>query len=133
MRKVVAIFLLVLLPLQWGAALAASYCKHEAASGQAHFGHHEHSRAPKQAVPNASDGGVVLPSASDSGAAADVSVELASDADCSICHLGAIQAAVSAVELSMAAIGNELGAAYQASWPASPAETLFRPPLAPRQ
>lgn len=131
-RRTIAIVLLVLLPLQWGWALAAAYCKHEAALGQAHFGHHEHSRAPKQAVPKAPDDGVAVPSANDSGGAADAGFDLASDADCGICHLSAVQAAVPFVDVAVEAIGNELEADYQANWSASPSESFFRPPLTAR-
>ena len=40
MRRLVLIFMMCLLPLQWSLAAAASVCEHE--QGAAHFGHHEH-------------------------------------------------------------------------------------------
>ncbi len=42
MRRLLAIVLLVLLPLQFSWAAVASYCKHETQADAEHFGHHEH-------------------------------------------------------------------------------------------
>lgn len=43
MRRLIAIFLLLLLPLQAVWAAVEPYCLHESAQGQSHhFGHHEH-------------------------------------------------------------------------------------------
>jgi hypothetical protein len=42
MRRWIAIFLIVLLPLQFSWAVAADYCLDEQGSGAAHFGHHAH-------------------------------------------------------------------------------------------
>ncbi|MBB3178002.1 hypothetical protein FHW64_002413 [Variovorax sp. Sphag1AA] len=60
MRRFIVIFMMLLLPLQWGWAAAASVCEHEA--GGAHFGHHEHKHtgagkatADKSEVPPATD------------------------------------------------------------------------------
>lgn len=41
MRRLLAILLLTLLPLQFSWAAVASYCEHET-QGAGHFGHHEH-------------------------------------------------------------------------------------------
>ena len=42
MRRLIAIFLLALLPLQFSWAAVAPYCGHEERADAAHFGHHEH-------------------------------------------------------------------------------------------
>ncbi|ATE62078.1 hypothetical protein [Thauera sinica] len=42
MRRLAALFLLVLLPLQALWAAAAPYCQHERAPATVHFGHHAH-------------------------------------------------------------------------------------------
>lgn len=43
MRRVLAILILCLLPLQWSFAAMADYCRHETtAAGQHHAGHHSH-------------------------------------------------------------------------------------------
>jgi DNA-directed RNA polymerase subunit M/transcription elongation factor TFIIS len=42
MRRWFAVFLLILLPLQFSWAAVASYCGHENEAQARHFGHHEH-------------------------------------------------------------------------------------------
>jgi hypothetical protein len=43
MRRLIAIFVLVFLPLQWSYAAVADYCQHEETrSAQKHVGHHAH-------------------------------------------------------------------------------------------
>lgn len=48
MRRVIAVFLLAMLPFQfvWGAA--ATYCQHEEGSNVAHFSHHVHKHQGKK-------------------------------------------------------------------------------------
>lgn len=43
MRRLILVFFMVLLPLQWSWAAAARGCQHEA--GGSHFGHHQHEHA----------------------------------------------------------------------------------------
>jgi hypothetical protein len=45
MRRYLAIFLLVLLPLQYSWAAMASYCEHETSVTAKHPGHHTHDHA----------------------------------------------------------------------------------------
>jgi hypothetical protein len=140
-RKAVAVFLMVFLPLQWGWALAAAYCKHEvSAASQAHFGHHEHSHSDASvssvatdasAVNEAATGGGDSDGANGSGASISVG-DVQPDADCGVCHFGAAQATVPFVEHALAELGADLSAVYEASWPASPLESFFRPPLTAR-
>lgn len=75
MRRWLTIFLLVLLPLQFGWAAAARYCLHESLQETTnHFGHHEHQHAASQTSPSDGTG---------------KDVKLFGDDDCAYCHLGA--------------------------------------------
>ena len=81
MRRILAIVLLVLLPLQFSWAAVATYCGHEQPAGAAHFGHHEHQH-------HADTGGNAEPVA-DLDASADVQGDKAPgamDLDCGHCH-----------------------------------------------
>jgi hypothetical protein len=71
MRRLLAIFLLVLLPLQLSWASVAVYCQHETDGQAKHFGHHDHQH---QAGDNQGDGNSKL-----SGGV---------DNDCGTCHAG---------------------------------------------
>ncbi len=42
MRKCLFLLLLAILPFQFSWGAAASYCRHPAGTGSAHFGHHQH-------------------------------------------------------------------------------------------
>jgi hypothetical protein len=53
MRRWIAIFLIILLPLQFSWAVAADLCLDEPGSDVAHFGHHAH---PEHEHPGADDG-----------------------------------------------------------------------------
>lgn len=88
MRRILAILLLVLMPLQAGWAAASAYCQHETGAAAAHFGHHEHQH-------HSGDGG--REPAKSAGA----------DPDCGACHASASftlphLAGVSALPLPMA-------------------------------
>ncbi|MRD47528.1 hypothetical protein GHT07_09580 [Caenimonas koreensis DSM 17982] len=72
MRRLVLIFFVVLLPLQFAWGAAARYCGHESAPTAQHFGHHAH----------------VHHGTTDSTKATPA---LADDADCDYCHLGCAQ------------------------------------------
>lgn len=74
MRRWIAIFLLVFLPLQSAWAAAAAYCQHEEDPTTLHVGHHAHAHAGAEADAH-----------HDNGPAAD-------HPDCQVCH-----AAVAAV------------------------------------
>lgn len=81
MRRILAIVLLALLPLQFSWAAVASYCGHEEQAGATHFGHHEHQH-------HADAGGSAEPVADlDATAdAADDKAPGAMDLDCGHCH-----------------------------------------------
>lgn len=91
MRRWLAIFLLVLLPLQFSWAAVAPYCQHEADGTTQHFGHHEH----KHQAATADELSVA-----DAG---DID-SFAVDADCTACHAGcaAAMAAVPSLALDAA-------------------------------
>jgi hypothetical protein len=79
MRRFVALFMLILLPLQFSWAVAAAYCQHESAPEVQHFGHHDHRH--------------------DAHVSADKSPETklpgAADNDCNVCHASCATAAAS--------------------------------------
>lgn len=109
--------MLVLLPLQWSWVLAAGYCEHEAASGTAHFGHHEHQHEAVQPVPED---------------AADGTEASGAHPDCGVCHLSSVPAAVGHTPSLLADTASAVGLHYAAHWPDTPPDTLFRPPLRER-
>ena len=69
MRRWLAVFLLVFLPLQFTWSVAAAYCQHESGNVQ-HFGHHEHKHA------------------GDAGAKDAKKAPSGIDEDCAFCHAG---------------------------------------------
>ena len=73
MRRLLLIFLLVVVPFQlsWGAA--AAYCRHESNPAVSHFGHHGH----KHAV------------SSEESKSSPAKLQLA-DTDCTVCQLAGI-------------------------------------------
>lgn len=42
MRRILLIFLLIIVPFQFSWAAAGDYCRHESGSAAMHFGHHAH-------------------------------------------------------------------------------------------
>lgn len=87
MRRLVALFLLILLPLQFSWALAAAYCQHEAAPSTQHFGHHDHRHDAHVAADSTPE--TKLPGAADN--------------DCSVCHTGCVAALLDTATPSVAA------------------------------
>ncbi len=81
MRKLVAILLLSLIPLQVSWSAVASYCQHEQGASARHFGHHEHQHEAHKA---AQSGGVLA------------------DTDCSLCQAGFLTALMIEPALSVA-------------------------------
>lgn len=86
MRRWLAIFLLVFLPLQFSWAAVAGYCQHEADAASQHFGHHEHKHQA-----NAGHDGV-----------ADTKLTGGIDNDCGTCHAGCVVAILGAAGLPLA-------------------------------
>lgn len=76
MRRLVAIVLLMLLPLQSIWAAAAPYCQHEATPTSAHPGHHTHEHHHHADADTASHGGETSPD----------QPPMQDHADCHVCH-----------------------------------------------
>lgn len=68
-KKLLLIFLLALLPLQFSWAAAAAYCQHEGEKSTQHFGHHAHQHDAQTDLPDDADKVVKV------------------HADCGYCHL----------------------------------------------
>ena len=85
MRKLIAILLLSLMPLQACWATVSGYCQHERGAAARHLGHHEHQHHQKSA-------------AHDQQAAASASA----DVDCGLCHAGGLVALLPELNLAAA-------------------------------
>ncbi|MFN0184110.1 MAG: hypothetical protein ACKVQR_09870 [Aquabacterium sp.] len=91
-RRLLAIFLLAILPFQFSWAAVASYCEHEI-QGDGHFGHHDHDRDHAHHVGASSDAGPAADLSGDpsstpdetGGATGDKTPD-AIDLDCTHCH-----------------------------------------------
>ena len=79
MKRYLAIFLLVLLPLQFNWAAMAGYCQHETGVAAKHPGHHTHDHA----------------SADHRETGNNSSQSAGMDHDCATCHMGCTAALVS--------------------------------------
>lgn len=111
MRKWLAIFLLVLMPLQLSWAAVTSYCQHETGASAKHFGHHDHQH-------KAADGKETAPDTAKIGGG---------DPDCASCHAGCSSALP--VEMTLPTMfTSSLGIAdYWARLTSPPFERLERP------
>jgi hypothetical protein len=70
-RRIIALFLLALLPVHFAGSAVASYCQHEQGKAAQHVGHHEHEHdAAAEPQPESSSAG--------------------QHADCCICHAGCV-------------------------------------------
>lgn len=119
MRRFILVFMMLLLPLQWSWAAAASVCAHEAAG--AHFGHHAHKHAGDAASTAADEG-----SQSEGGLAGN-------HPDCHACH-GMGAASIGAL-LPHERLWNDgsLAAVYARAFPEPPVHGLLRPPMNSRR
>ena len=91
MRRTLAIFLLVFLPLQLAWAAAGTYCQHENGAAASHFGHHahEHKASSDQGTPDPIQSGSI-------------------DSDCNVCHAGcacALTGAIAQTTVASAFVG----------------------------
>lgn len=129
MRRFLLIVLMLVLPLQWSWAAAASLCGHEGAPAARHFGHHQHEHHGAAAGHDAGKGSKAGKS---EGADKKAGLgSLAADPDCGVCHgLGA--AFLAAVDAQAPPrIGAYTFPRYQAAVPDRSPDTLLRPPLSP--
>lgn len=74
MRRLLLIFLLMVVPFQlsWGAA--AAYCRHESNPAVSHFGHHAHQHA----------------ASSEESKSSPAKLQFGGDSDCAVCQLAGI-------------------------------------------
>lgn len=115
MRRLFAIFLLFLLPLQFSWAAMGVYCQHETGVAAKHFGHHDHQHKADagqsdQADPKAS-GGV--------------------DSDCSACHAGCCAVILREIRISSPSYTSSVVDDYRHSLNTSPHYPPERPNWAP--
>lgn len=82
MRRLVALFLLVLLPLQAVWAAAAPYCQHEGDVAASHIGHHQPEHGQHAAHAQHTD--AAKGDAGDEGLGGDA------HSDCHVCHGGTV-------------------------------------------
>lgn len=114
MRRYLLVFMMVLLPLQWSWAAAASVCAHEA--GSSHFGHHDHKHS-----------GGSLTGKSDTGKGDGASP--GAHPDCQVCH-GVGAACLKAADDGQPAwAGASSLPEYTRHVPDPPVAALLRPPL----
>jgi hypothetical protein len=114
MRRLIALFLLLVLTLQAPWAAAAAYCQHESAPAAQHFGHHEHAHA--QAADATLQGGV------DAEAA-----DSAPDLDCPSCHACCAALSLHGPGVTLVATGSAPPGLAQRLLPAPPPTPLERP------
>lgn len=115
MRRILYIVLMLLLPLQWSWASAASVCAHEEQGQATHFGHHEHAH---QGAAQA-----------DEPTADRQAGSLADHPDCGVCH-GLASAVVPASDSGPKPSAHRtFYVPYASAVPDRFVETLLRPPL----
>jgi hypothetical protein len=90
MKRYLAIFLLVLLPLQFSWAAMAIYCEHETAVAAEHLGHHTHEHV----------------SADHQESSKNAAQSAGMDHDCATCHMGCAAALVSDLSPTTLATAN---------------------------
>ena len=110
MRRLIALFILLALPLQWTFAAVGEYCQHESTpAAQQHVGHHAHQHVDKPGNKESKKG--------------------AADWDCPACHhlTGAFAAMVAVMPLP---IDTALQPAFVSdAVPQRAPDNPFRPPL----
>ncbi len=115
MKRFLAILLMLVLPLQFSFAAAASYCEDEvAAVSLEHYGHHDHGDLGEASEPAKSDG----------------DQKPAAHAECGVCHLGC--AKVLNAPLALGTLEAELPSDVQLLLSAAQHQPspLQRPPIA---
>lgn len=107
-RRLVFLFLAVLLPLQlsWGAV--SGYCQHESGAKAKHFGHHEHvHKVDAKKVPD---------------------LKVAPDNDCGTCHASSVTVLVDAqAALPVLGAGSMPNPASSRAPPSLPPDSPYRP------
>ncbi len=120
MRRWLTIFLLVLLPLQFSWAVAATYCQHESRTS-GHIGHHEH-RHQADASGGAETASGGDSSTDDEGANKRKAALAGIDGDCDYCHFSLAKPIAEAEQVP------HLQSASHASQPAPLEPASYIPP-----
>ncbi len=111
MHKWLVTFLLVFIPLQFGWAATANYCKHEIGAAAKHVGHHDHQH-------KAVDGKDV---------SSDPAKTIGGDPDCASCHAGCLSALPESITVASLVISSLDTADYCARLTSPPFERPERP------
>ncbi len=132
MQRLVLLFLLLLLPVQWTWSAAASVCRHEASTQQSrHFGHHahEHAQAESQRLASEPAHAAATPDQpADPAQPGDAdSRDAQVHADCAACHVSAPALVMQAPALPEGPAAR-VATPYQRSITAGLPERLTRPP-----
>ena len=119
MRRFILVFMMVLLPLQWSWAAAASVCGHE--SEGAHVGHHEH-RHEGHDAPEVTPAPMAPDAPGDTGP---------SDfhPDCQVCHGLGVAFAPTGAAFGQRWAPEPARSTYGRFVPEPPVEGLLRPPM----
>jgi hypothetical protein len=110
MRRLFAIFLLALLPLQLSWASVSAYCQHEADVQAQHFGHHDHQHQTSQDQDNT-----------------DSKLSGGIDNDCGACHAGCVVAILGDMAVTPSHLAAVVVADYRTIQSLSPLEIPERP------
>lgn len=111
MRRWLAIFLLVFMPLQLTWAAVSTYCQHESGAKAKHFGHHDHQH-------KAVDGKDAAPDPLKYGGG---------DPDCAACHAGCASTLADSVTIPLIVDSSFDTADYRARLTSPPLKRLERP------
>lgn len=114
MPKLLLLFFLAILPLQWTTTAMAAYCLHEETStAPQHLGHHTHAH-PADAAPDTDPSNSNL------------------DADCPSCHTHFVLVAITTASPALPETQDRNALVYRAFLPIPPPNALFRPPRSER-
>lgn len=118
MQRIVLVLLLMLLPVQWTWAAAASICRHETNIHANHFGHHEHRHDHPTSVTPSSDAADDTQTQSESGI----------HADCATCHAAVPGLMMPPADVLGVPLPHLALTPYQRSVTTGVPERLIRPP-----
>jgi hypothetical protein len=116
-RRWFLLFMLIVLPLQFATAAAASYCRHESNATSKHYGHHEHEHQTP-----AEGSGLKAPADDSSSGTAG-----SGDPDCEYCHLAASYPLLQASSPTRAIVGHAPATDSVASFGSRGPDALDRP------
>jgi len=106
MRKLFALLILLIVPLQLAFAAGAEYCEIGMGDVGHHFGHHDHGAKPHGSPAKG----------------------IAGDSDCAYCHLGCSHTSISSFEVGLEALASPAPADAHPLHRGIPPSTVERPP-----